>query len=195
MKKQTRDDIVARADDAFGSSSYAEFTVEKKVEGSYKFHRFLMVLAYILVLGGLAVFLAFKFTPVVAIIPILAWMVWYFTWKYVSIEYKYTIDHGLFTAFTVYGGKKESLLFSCRIKDFIRIAPDDEEHQADKIAFGEAKNVAIVSSFSSQDRYYALLPATDEAEKTILYFQATSQALKALKYYNSSALVLSEVSR
>ena len=32
-KKQVRDDIVARADDAYGSSNYAEYVVEKKGRG------------------------------------------------------------------------------------------------------------------------------------------------------------------
>ena len=48
-KKQKRDDIVARADDAFGSSNYAEFVVDKKVEGQYKMQRLLMLLGYAVV--------------------------------------------------------------------------------------------------------------------------------------------------
>ena len=46
-KKQVRDDIVARADDAYGSSNYAEYVVAKKVEGQYKMQRMMMLLGYV----------------------------------------------------------------------------------------------------------------------------------------------------
>ena len=194
MKREKRTDIVARADDAFGSSNYAEFSVEKKVEGSYKLHRTLMIILYIVVIGAFAGVFAFVFTPLVAIAPIVGWVLIFFTWPLVSIEYKYTVDAAEFKAVTVYGGKREKPLFSCKVKEFSRIAPDNGDYDAEKQEFGQANTVSVLPTFDCPDRYFGLC-TSENGEKTIVYFRATGQALKALKYYNSAATVVTEVSR
>ncbi|MGM9680598.1 MAG: hypothetical protein ACI3XR_03740 [Eubacteriales bacterium] len=194
MKKEKRSDIVARADDAFGSSNYAEFVVEKKVEGSYKTHRMLMILAYVIVIGVL-VGLFISINPfMVAIAPIIGWILIFFTWPLVSIEYKYTIDNSVFTGYAVYGGKRENPIFSCKVKDFSLIAPDNDKYSEEKDAFSDAKTVSLLPTENCPDRYFALY-TSETGEKSIVYFRATGQALKAFKYYNSAATVVTEVSR
>lgn len=194
MKKENRSDIVARADDAFGSSNYAEFVVEKKVEGSYKTHRLLMILAYVLVIGVLVgVFIKIN-VFLVAIAPFIGWILIFFTWPLVSIEYKYTIDNSMFNGCTLYGGKREKPMFSCKVKDFYLIAPDNDKYSADKEAFTGAKTVSLLPTEDCPDRYFALY-TSETGEKSIVYFRATSQALKAFKYYNNAATVVTDVSR
>ena len=189
--------ITARADDAFGSKNYAEFSVDKKKEGQYKTRRSMMLLAYIL---GTVVFVAIcaavKFLLwFVALTPLFLWMAVYFTWPYVSIEYKYTVDHAVFTVKTVYGDRYEELMFEGKIKDCSIIAPYNDEYkkQADDFA-SDAERVEAYSSLSADDIYFAC--HTDEnGKKTIIFFEMTAQSLGALKYYNSSATVVSEVRR
>ena len=202
-KKQVRDDIVARADDAFGSSNYAEYVVEKKVEGKYKMQRMLMILGYI---GVAALILAVVFIinaltglggmviPMVALAPMAAWMLQYFTWPLVSIEYSFTVDASVLTVEKVLGGKKKIKLFRQKVKDLSLIAPYDEQYKAEADAFGADERVEAVPSMDCYDLYFAL--HTDEnGKKTIVFFQATTQSLKALKYYNSSAIVMRETAR
>ncbi|MBE6608023.1 MAG: hypothetical protein E7633_05675 [Ruminococcaceae bacterium] len=189
--------ITARADDAFGSKNYAEFSVDKKKEGKYKSQRTLMLLAYIFGAGlFVAVCAAVKFLLwFVALTPLFLWMAVYFTWPFVSIEYKYTVDHALFTVKTVYGDRYEELMFEGKIKDFSIIAPynDTYKNQADEFA-ADAEKVEAYSSSSADDIYFAC--HTDEnGKKTVVFFEMTSQALGAVKYYNSSATVVSEVRR
>ncbi len=194
MKREKRTDIVARADDAFGSSNYAEFSVEKKVEGSYKLHRMLMILAYVAVIGVL-VGIFFKINVfMVAIAPIFGWMLIFFTWPLVSIEYKYTVDAAEFKAVTVYGGKREKPMFSCKVREFSRIAPDNGDYEEEKQEFGAQNTVSVLPTADCPDRYFGLC-TSENGEKTIVYFRATGQALKAFKYYNSAATVVTEVSR
>lgn len=194
MKKETRSDIVARADDAFGSSNYAEFVVDKKVEGSYKTHRLLMILAYVVVIGVLVGLFIKINVFLVAIAPIIGWILIYFTWPLVSIEYKYTIDNSEFTGFTVYGGKREERMFSYKVREFSLIAPDNEQYRAEKEAFSDAKVVSLRPTENCSDPYFALY-TSETGEKIIIFFRATGQALKAFKYYNSAATVVTEVSR
>ncbi len=189
--------ITARADDAFGSKNYAEFSVEKKKEGQYKTKRTTMLLAYILGAGVfVAICAAVKFLLwFIALTPLFLWMAVYFTWPYVSIEYKYTVDHALFTVKTVYGDRYEEVMFEGKIKDCSLIAPYNDEYkkQADDFA-SDAERVEAYSSPSADDIYFAC--HTDEnGKKTIVFFEMTTQSLGALKYYNSSATVVSEVRR
>ena len=202
MRKQNRPDIVARADEAFGSSNYAEYSVDKKKEGKYKTQRFLMILAYAgvfaLVVGIVALinkltdgatgmFGVFMF----ALAPLALWMMIFFTWKYVSIEYKYVIDHAEFTAYTVYGGKKENKVFSCRMKDFRLIAPYNDQYKSEIDTYADAVKIDVTPSMNANDIYAGV--AEDEyGKRTVVFFQATSHSLKALKYYNKDALVMSD---
>ena len=205
MKKQERSDIVARADDAFGSSSYAEYSVERKVEGSYRTKRFLMVLAYIGVFAVIAALVAlfnalsngaFGMIPVVlfALAPLATWAMVHFTWGYVSIEYKYVIDHSVFTLFTVYKGKKDKQMFTCKMKDFELIAPYNDEFKAKAAEFNADKKISGVPSLSASDIYGCLI--TDESgKKTELLIQLTSHSMKAIKYYNRDVLVEEKTQR
>ena len=194
-KKQKRDDIVARADDAFGSSNYAEFVVEKKVEGQYKMQRLLMLLGYAVVAGVVvgAVVIS-KLIPLIALAPTAVWMLSFFTWPLVSIEYGYTVDASVFTVEKIMGGKKKVKLFQAKVKEFSLIAPYNDKYQAEADAFGADQRIEAVSSMDCYDLYFALHTAED-GKKTVVFFQATAQSLKALKYYNSSAIVMSETAR
>lgn len=198
-----RNDIVARADDAYGSSNYAEFVVEKKVEGKYRMQRMLMILFYVAVFGavlgvvalvneltgGLGLFMV----PMFALAPVAAWMLHFFTWRFVSIEYAYTIDHSYMTVDKVMGGKLALELFKAQVKDFEVIAPYTEEVKAQFKQNPPAKVIEAVGSMSDPDIYYAAL--TQNGAKTVVLFRASGQALKALKFYNSAAIVMSDVSR
>ncbi len=202
-KKQKRDDIVARADDAYGSSNYAEYVVAKKVEGKYKMQRMLMVLGYFGI-GALilaVVFIINSFTglggmmiPLVALAPGAALVLYNLTWPFVSIEYSFTVDASVLTVETVYGGRKKKKLFSQKVKDLSLIAPYDDQYKAEADVFGANNRIEAVPSMDCYDLYFAL--HTDEQGKnTIIFFQATAQSLKALKYYNSSAIVMRETAR
>ncbi|MBO5778178.1 MAG: hypothetical protein J6R82_01280 [Clostridia bacterium] len=194
-KKQKRDDIVARADDAFGSSNYAEFVVEKKVEGRYKMQRLLMLLGYAVVAIVVVVAVAISgFIPLIALAPTAVWMLSFFTWPLVSIEYGYTVDASVFTVEKIMGGKKKSKLFETKVKELSLIAPYDEQYKADADNFAADQRIEAVSSMDCYDLYFALHTAED-GKKTIVFFQATTQSLKALKYYNSAAIVMRETFR
>ena len=194
-KKQVRDDIVARADDAFGSSNYAEYVVAKKVEGQYKMQRMLMLLGYaavaIIVVAAVAIS---GFIPLIALAPTAVWMLYFFTWPMVSIEYSLTVDASTLTVEKVMGGKKKQKLFETKVKDLSLIAPYGEDYAKEADGFGADQRIEAVPAMDCYDLYFALHTAED-GKKTVIFFQATKQLLKALKYYNSSAMVMRETSR
>lgn len=202
-KKQVRDDIVARADDAYGSSNYAEYVVAKKVEGQYKMQRMMMLLAYVGIFAAILAIVAIinnltkmgiLAIPMFALAPMAALVVYRLTWPAVSIEYSLTVDASLLTVEKVMGGKKKVKLFESKVKDLSLVAPYDDDYRNEADGFAADERVEAVPAMDCYDLYFALYTA-ENGKKIIVFFQATKQTLKALKYYNSSAMVMRETAR
>ncbi len=159
-----------------------EFTVDKKNEGSYKRKRALMICAYVLYcLIFLILIIWTRFVPLGAIIPFTLYIIYLCTWRYVSIEYKYTVESGLFTLYTVYGARNKKKMCELRLKDACRILPVSE--YADEIkAFG-AKKVYDGRSSKDVSDDYAILYLEDGAP-AIAYVDAPEQSVKVFHYYN-----------
>ena len=191
-KERSRGDIVAAADDKFKSQNYAEYIVDVKKEGKYKRQRILMISLYTFVCVGLfaAAFLtSMFFLPLlnVVVLPLL----YHSTWHFFSRSYFYTVDSGNFTITKVYGYKKEDDFVKVRISEVEMIAPLNDEYKHYAHAHADAVTYEAVSSFSASDIYFVTY--TDEAGKpSVIFFEATEQLLKALRYYNSKAVVMTK---
>lgn len=194
-KERSRGDITARADDAFGSSNYSEYMVDVKKEGKYKMQRLLMIGLYVLVsVAILIAMLALTFPWIGLLIPLAIWLLWFFTWHYVSRAYYYTVDSSYFTIVNVYGGKYEKDFVKVRISEAELIAPLNEEYTPHAHAHADATRYEAVSSFSASDIYFMTFTDKD-GKPAIVFFEATESLLKAMKYYNSKALVMTKTLR
>lgn len=194
-KEKSRGDITARADDAFGSANYAEYMVDLKKQGKYKTQRLLMITLYIVVaLGLVGLFAAITLPWLVALVPLAVWMLWFFTWPFVSRSYYYTVDGSYFTVLKVYGGKKEADFVKVRISEAEMIAPKNEEYSAYAHAHADAVIYDAVSSFDASDIYFMTF-VNSEGKNAVVFFEATQQLLKAMKYYNSKAVVMTKTLR
>ncbi|MBP3583981.1 MAG: hypothetical protein J6K44_08050, partial [Clostridia bacterium] len=86
----------------FDSPNYAEYTYDKKNEGKIKKQRTLMLVLYIAVaIIYFAVCCITKLLPLIAIEPILIWILVFFTWKYVSYDCYFVFDAGMLELGTV----------------------------------------------------------------------------------------------
>lgn len=191
MKREKRDDIVARADEAFGNQNYAEFSVKKESRGRYRLIRLAVIFGYALILGGLCTLLAIKFPMGIAILPIVGWMLVFFTWRYVSIEYKYTVDHATFTVTAVYGGKSERTLVKFATKDLERVEPYESFEKGDTDSY----NVIDARPSENCIDAYAAFGRDHNGRATVLFFRATNGLIKALRFYNKASVVQKELSR
>ena len=168
-----------------------EYTVTKKPEGTYRTKRILMIALY--VAFGLVYFFGLASAhlyPLIALIIFFEWMLVFCTWKYVSIEYTYSLVSGNMTFYEVYGGKKKKVILEKRVKQFLEVRPlgDDEKAELSKRTF--AKTYSFVRSQNEEsDKYYAIFKEDDGSE-SIVYFEAIRQTLKILKYYNSDTVVV-----
>lgn len=194
-KESSRGDITARADDAFGSANYAEYFVDVKKEGKYKMQRLMMIGLYVLVaVAILVVMLVLTFPWIGLLIPFAVLFVKFLTWPYVSRAYYYTVDSSYFTVLKVYGGKFEDDFVKVKISEAELIAPLNEEYTPHAHANAEATRYEAVSSFGASDIYFMTFTDAD-GKPAVVFFEATEQMLKAMKYYNSKALVMTKTLR
>ena len=69
-----------------------EYIVKQKSEGVWRWRRFAMVALYVLLtLAFLVTFLAINFPWAITFLPLLVWMLIFFTWRFVSPEYEYAM--------------------------------------------------------------------------------------------------------
>ena len=165
-----------------------EYAAEQKPEGKYFAFRIALLALY--VVFAAAYFLVAYITriiPIVAILPIFLWILIFFTWRYTSPDYKYTIESGTFTFSVGYVKNKKKPRTSFKISTAEAILPLDQANE--RIAeFSPAVSYSSVPSVNSSDVYVALY--TDEqGKKCAMYFIATSQALRLLRFHNSRTVV------
>ncbi len=166
------------------ASTFVNYGVKKKAEGKYGLARILMIAAYVVFAAGFFTFFAtMNILPVIALLPVLTWILTFFTWRFVSIEYEYYILDGEFKLIEVYGAKSMRELCRVRISAMEEIAPlRDGNRRIDAIP--EENRIYGVSTMKSSDIYYAIFK--DEKDtKCAVFFEATEKTLKVLKYYKS----------
>ncbi|MBO5101487.1 MAG: hypothetical protein J6C39_03060, partial [Clostridia bacterium] len=111
----------------FDSPNYAEYTYDKKNEGRIKKQRGLMLILYIAVaIIYFAVCCITKLLPLIAIEPILIWILVFFTWKYVSYDCYFVFDAGMLELGTVKvtkNGRRQSPRHKIHVKEALLAAP------------------------------------------------------------------------
>ncbi len=161
-----------------------EYGAEQKSEGKYRTMKILLLIGYILFAAVyFAVIYITRIFPLGALIPIALWVLIYFTWRYTSPDYIYTVESGNLTFFVSYTKKKRIKKTEFKISSAVMIAPRDTS-SARVSDFAPQKSYSAVPSVSSKDVYTALY--TDKNGKRCAFtFIATSKALKLLHFYNS----------
>ena len=164
-----------------------DYSVDKKKEGSYKLKRALMVCAYVLycIVFFIVIYVT-RIFPLGALIPFTLYIIYLCTWRYVSIEYKYTVESGLFTLYTVYGSRNKKKMCEFRLKEAKRILPVNEYSDEIK-AFGAKKVYDGRSSKDTADDYAILF--LENGVPAVAYVDAPEQSVKVFYYYNSDNTV------
>ncbi len=189
MKKSKLEKCIRTADlGDNAASTFVNYGVEKKKEGKYKFFRILMLCGYVLFVAGFAgFFISMNILPIIAIVPVLTYILVLATWRFVSIEYEYCILDGEFRMLKLYGAKSQRELCRVRVSAMKAVAPYTDGYKAAADVVSAENRIEAVSSMSSPDVYYAIFD--DDGEECAVFFEATEKTLKALKYYNSNVVV------
>lgn len=179
-----------------------EFAVDQKIEGKWLAARIALIVFYVAVAVGilLAGFGTRIFVPLIALTPVLIWILVFMTWRLVSVEYEYSITSGILTFCKIYGNRSRRVILELDLRQASRIAPLDNEVEAAKAkAWHPEHEFSAISSLKAPDIYFILFEHEDRRQKekrrTVFYFEATNRALQICRFYNPSATVLTKASK
>lgn len=162
-----------------------EYSAEQKTEGKWLVYKLLLVSAYIAyTLIYLALIIKTGFVPLGALIPLTLWIIIFFTWRYTSPDYTYTVLSGELTFTVRYGGRTKKERFKLRVAEAESIAPlselKDEVRKAKKL-------YNALPCRASADAYAIIF--TQNGKPYAFVFKATRDALKILHFYNAKTKI------
>ena len=179
-----------------------EFVVSQKITGKWLAARVGLIAFYclyplvILFFGMRYSFIA----PLLAFIPLSLWIIIFVTWRYVSVDYEYSVTSGTLAFTKIYGNRSRRKIFEMKLRDAVRIAPLDLEIEAARAAdYAPEREFMGISSMSAPDIYIMLFELCDgkkgEKRRAIFYFEATAKMLSVCRFYNPSGTVLTKTTR
>lgn len=177
-------------------ANFVEYCVEKKVEGTYRLKRILLVLIAIalpIVILLMSIFITnLRFlVPPFAVILGLFVLVYMYVSRFVHIEYEYRIEQGEFQMDIVYGQRQKKKVDYVRVKKMEVIRPLDKEHEAEVDACDCVYDCCISRKHPTPDIYYCIYQ-DEKKGKCAMIFEATRKTMEIMKFYNSSALTIKE---
>ena len=124
-----------------------EFAVSQKITGKWLAARAGLIAFYCLY-PVIVLLFGMKYSivaPLLAFIPISLWIIIFITWRYVAIDYEYSVTSGTLTFTKIYGNRSRRKIFEMKLKDAVRIAPLDLEIEGlnDSKKLSEKKREAL----------------------------------------------------
>ena len=181
-------------DTSFKKDNIAEFTVKKKVEGSYLLAKILYIVIFFAVIVGIilvAYFFDAGFLVVVfgSISVLLGWIAWYFTHRYVELYYSYAIENSELIATVIYGEKSDKLLLRIKMSQIDQVAPYEGDYKAEADKLTPDEKISLVSTMSAPDIFFVKYH-TEDGKTGLVLLEACEKTLKAFKYYGSQTTVV-----
>ncbi len=114
-------------------------------------------------------------------------LVWYL-WRFVSVEYEYTILGGDITFEAIYGRRQRKKYYATPLKNIEKLAPVNGQAVSKENFQGVTRQVFCASKMTNPKTWYAIVKE-ENGEKTLLFFEVTEKAEKALRFYNGRAFL------
>lgn len=149
----------------------------------------LILLAVLIAVVPFAVAIS-VFRPLMSLLPFLylagGALVWYL-WRFVNVEYEYTILANEMDVDVIYGQKQRKTLCSLDLKQAAKIAPFDEAHLPLTRTPDIRQSIFAAADPASEDTYFILYNDVKKG-KTVLIVDAPQKVLDAFRRANPSIL-------
>ena len=128
------------------------------------------------------------FVPLVAAGILCTVLLMLISWKYLDVEYEYSIWYGSFELAKIYSKKKRKDLMSAEIKEFLLIAPASEEY-VNKAQHFEPQNTYCAISSKDAENVWLFVSGGKDEPRNLVLFEADDRMLTLLKTSNPSVFV------
>lgn len=112
-------------------------------------------------------------------------LIWYL-WRFASIEFEYTILGGELTFEIIYGRRQRKKYYSAKLNQIEKLAPVEGKTLTQNDFPGVTREVFCAAKMSNPKTWYAIVKEEDGG-KTLLFFEVTEKAEKALRFYAGRA--------
>ena len=175
-----------------------DYSVPQKAEGKWLVRRILLISAYILfplLVIGFFMFVSPNFVVLGYFMALGDAVLFFFTWRYVNIEYMYSFKMGVVTFSVIqnvlnHRQKKDKMQFT--VRECSLIAPMEGEWLEKYNAYAPEDVTSALGSRNAEDAYFALFTGAD-GKKSAFLFEATNEMLKRCHYYNKDATIVKQV--
>ncbi len=167
-----------------------EYVIQPKKNAKLQLRRGLLLASYVLFVLLWLVFglLTRILVPLLALIPLTTWMLVFFTWRYVNVEYEYVAEAGILTISRIYGGRSRKTVLTLDMRDVLRVLPAGEKATARAVdEFDPQHEFYFVSSLDSAEAY-AVFCSDENGDNCVVYLQLIDKALRSFRLYNAAAL-------
>ena len=169
-----------------------EYMVSQKLQGAKVLRKVGLILFYILFVVAWFIFgFVSHMFPLLALCPVTLWIAVFFTWRYVQVDFEYSVTSGTVTFSSIYGNRSRRKLCEILLRDCVTIAPLNEKYDHLSDRFAPERIVNCLSGEGAEDGYFML--AEKDGKKTVVYFEATEKFLKICRFYNASATTVAKV--
>ncbi len=166
-----------------------EYSAEQRCEGKWILYKILLIFAYIAFAAVyFTVIFITKLIPLGALIPFFLWVLVFLPWRFLSPDYQYIIEGGVFSFYINYSNKKKTkkAKTSFKISDASHILASEASEDAVR-KFKPSKVFYGIPSKSTADIYVILYTDAD-GKRCAVYFAAMPDAIRLLKIYNPKAM-------
>ena len=114
-------------------------------------------------------------------------LLWYL-WRFVSVEYEYTILGGEISFEVIYGRRQRKPYYSAKLQKVEKLAPLNGQDITASSFPGVTKELFCASTRKNPNTWYALIQE-EGGGKTLLFFEICAKAEKALRFYSPRAFL------
>lgn len=185
-------------DDTYKQTNIADYTVAKKVEGTYKTKRVLFWVFSVLILLALillgCIINPFLGLAIIVFSVVIMMALNYFFFRYLKIEYSYAIENSELICTKIYGNTADKLLLRIKTSSIEKVIPYEGTYKTE-VDGSEFDDKVDLRSTPNTDQAYCVLYRKDDGRKGIVFLEACNKTLKAFKYYNGQNTVVKEMRR
>ena len=166
-----------------------EIVIKPKRDAKNRLLRAFLILFYIaFVVTCLVLGFVTAFVPLLALVPLVLWIIIFFTWRYVNVEYEYVEESGMLTFTKIYNNRtrKTALVFDIRSARYMAPATDGDM-QKRIVDYDPSREYCFATSKNDINAYTALFEDGD-GRKCAVTFVADDRIKRHLKMYNAPAL-------
>lgn len=164
-----------------------EYIIKPKPSAKNRLQKGLLITVYVLFVVSWLIFgLGTPFVALLALIPLTTWMLVFFTWRFVNVEYEYSASSGILTLSRIYGSSSRKRMLDFDLRKAQIVLPLSYENIEQKLNDFEPIYELFFISHRESPNAHVVLYKNEDGENCALYLEILPELMRSFKLYNSA---------